>query len=386
MFNQDYSVCIINNNKKIVSITIERLLGEKIIIPGEQRIRDDDKVNQIIKYQDNYYKSGYNHFNFIGCINIHHCDEDGKNYLVDGQHRFKAMEKLHKIENYKKFNVQVEIVKVNNKYELVENYKIINKNTELPEFPEFTNKKLVENVCKYFFSTHPKIWTMKKKSIRPKLNKNHFQEAVAFLYIKLSESNVSIDDEEDLKKIIITKNEEMSRWTVEAYEKQIRKLKKLDVYIEECRKHNMYLGMYNFTNESYCYDWIKDIIKQKTGEIIKKEKKERKKSIPKTLRKQVWKTYNKEESSAFCWCCEVNKVDIWQWECGHVISEVHGGTLNIKNLRPICSSCNKSMGTQNMETFKKKHYDTNKKNVIEKKVIEKNVKKKKKKKSWSIFS
>jgi hypothetical protein len=55
-------------------------------------------------------------------------------------------------------------------------------------------------------------------------------------------------------------------------EGQIRKLKKLDVYIEECRKHNMYLGMYNFTNESYCYDWIKDIIKQKTGEIIKKEK------------------------------------------------------------------------------------------------------------------
>ena len=43
------------------------------------------------------------------------------------------------------------------------------------------------------FSTHPNIWSMKKKSIRPKLNKNQFQEAVAF-YIKLSETNVSIDD------------------------------------------------------------------------------------------------------------------------------------------------------------------------------------------------
>ena len=386
MFNQDYSDCIINNNKKIVSITIERLLGEKIFIPYEQRLRDDNKVNEIIKYQDNYYKSGKNHFNFIGCINIHYCEEDGRNYLVDGQHRFEAIKKLHKKEHYKNFNVQVEIVKVINKAELIENYLIINKNTELPEFPENTNKNFVENVCKYFFSTHPNIWTTKKKAIRPKLNKNQFQEAVAFLYVKLSESKVSIDDEEDLKKIIITKNDEMSRWSVEAYEKQIRKLKKLDIYLEECCKHNMYLGMYNFTNESYCYDWVKDIIKQKTGEIIKKEKNKRKKSIPKTLRKQVWKSYNKEESSALCFCCKLNKIDYMDpWECGHVISEYNGGSLNIDNLRPICSSCNKSMGTQNMNTYIKTYFDTNKKNVIEKKVIEKNVKKKKKK-SWSIFS
>ena len=149
MYNQDYSNYIINNNKKIVSINIKCLLGEKIIIPNEQRIRDDDKVSEIIKYQDHFYKSGQNHFNFLGCINIHCCDD--KNYLVDGQHRFKAMNKLYKEHNYKNFNVLVEIIKVNNKYELVENYKLINKNTELPEFPENTNKNLVENVCKYFF-------------------------------------------------------------------------------------------------------------------------------------------------------------------------------------------------------------------------------------------
>ena len=200
MYNQDYSNCIINNNKKIVSIKIKRLLGEKIIIPNEQRIRDDDKVGEIIKYQDHFYKNDKNHFNFLGCLNIHCCEEDGKNYLVDGQHRFKAMNKLYKEHKYKNFNVLVEIIKVNNKYELVENYKLINKNTELPEFPENTNKNLVENVCKYFFSTYPDTWTLKKKTIRPKLNKNQFQEAVAFLYVKLSESNVNIEDEEDLKR------------------------------------------------------------------------------------------------------------------------------------------------------------------------------------------
>ena len=37
MFNQDYNNCIENNNKKIVAISIERLLDEKIIIPNEHK-------------------------------------------------------------------------------------------------------------------------------------------------------------------------------------------------------------------------------------------------------------------------------------------------------------------------------------------------------------
>ena len=40
--------------------------------------------------------------------------------------------------------------------------------------------------------------------------------------------------------------------------------------------------------------------------------------------------------------------------------ESKGGSTNIENLRPICSKCNGSMATQNMEEFMKKYYPTNK--------------------------
>ena len=374
MYKHDFDYSININNRKIVKIHIKELLNQKIIIPNEQRIRDDDKVKEIIKYQDNYYKSGKNCFNFLGCINIHYCEEDGKNYLVDGQHRFKAMDILYKKNNYKNFYVFVEIIKVNNKAELIENYKIINKNTELPEFPDDVNKNLVDNVCKYFFSEYPNIWTLNKRNIRPKLNKNQFQEGVAFLYSKLHASNIKIEDVEDLKKIIITKNEEMSIWSEDSYAKQIRKLKKLNIYLNDCNKNNFYLGMYNFVNEEYCYDWVKDIIKQKTGELLKKEKKKRKKTIPKTLRKQVWKKINNDKTSAVCFCCKINKFDYMDsWECGHIVSEFNGGTTTIDNLRPVCSSCNKSMGTQNMDVFIEKYY-----NVTENKNV--------KKTGWFLFS
>ena len=40
-------------------------------------------------------------------------------------------------------------------------------------------------------------------------------------------------------------------------------------------------------------------------------------------------------------------------------AEHEGGTLEIKNLRPICKSCNSSMGTTNMFTYVKNNYPKN---------------------------
>lgn len=348
---------IVDNNKIITKLKIGDLLKEKILIPNEQRIRDDMKVNQIIDYQEKYYKNKHNHFNFIGTINIHCCKENGKNYLVDGQHRFKAMQNLFTKHHYSNFNVKVEIVIVENQTELKENYNLINKNTELPEFPEEANKNVVENVCRYFFTEYKSMWTLKKRQIRPYLNKNHFQEAVAYLYAKFSKKFACNMDEEDLKEIIIKKNIEMSSWTVEGYSKQIRKIKKWPEFLAICKENDFFIGMYNYTNEEYCYNWIRDIVEQYTGEKLKKEKKARKKRIPKKKRQEVWTANNGESLSVNCFCCNNQELNgMGAWECGHIISEANGGTLDTDNLKPICSGCNKSMGSKNMDDYMKEFY------------------------------
>ena len=186
------------------------------------------------------------------------------------------MKRLHTKYNYNVFNVKIELVEVNTREELVENYKLINKNTQLPELPENTNKNIVDNVCKYFFNEYKKMWSLKRRNIRPKLNKNQFQEGVAYIETQLK-SRGKVVDENYLKEIILDKNSKMSEWTVEGYNTQIRKIKHWDVYLETCKKNNMYLGMYNYINEDYCYDWVKKIIEDETGEKIKREKKNKKK-------------------------------------------------------------------------------------------------------------
>jgi hypothetical protein len=79
----------------------------------------------------------------------------------------------------------------------------------------------------------------------------------------------------------------------------------------------------------------------------------KKKSIPKSLRNNVWTKYIGDFFYGECYCCNI-QININTWECGHIISEKNGGNTVLTNLRPVCSQCNKSMGTENMFIFKKK--------------------------------
>jgi len=70
----------------------------------------------------------------------------------------------------------------------------------------------------------------------------------------------------------------------------------------------------------------------------------RKANIPKALREQVWIKYMNNRLHGKCvikWC--TNKMSAFDFHVGHDIPESKGGTLDITNLRPICSRCNLSM-------------------------------------------
>jgi hypothetical protein len=80
----------------------------------------------------------------------------------------------------------------------------------------------------------------------------------------------------------------------------------------------------------------------------------KKKSIPKKIKELVWNNHiGHDVASAMCTCCEKTPIKNTEFHCGHVLAEANGGTLDISNLRPICAGCNLSMGTQNMDDFKK---------------------------------
>ena len=122
------------------------------------------------------------------------------------------------------------------------------------------------------------------------------------------------------------------------------------------------------------YTVLKANVKKKYKEIEKQKKKHEKeetkklrKSIPKSLKILVWdKNIGKEKGIGECDVCK-SEIDSKNFECGHIISVKDGGETNIENLLPICSSCNKSMGTQHLNDFKAKYFQsTNKTETTQK--------------------
>ncbi len=79
-------------------------------------------------------------------------------------------------------------------------------------------------------------------------------------------------------------------------------------------------------------------------------------SIPQSIRKMVWGHYiGYKHGVAKCWCCNEKEISQFEFECGHVDAKSKGGPDTVTNLRPICGTCNRSMGNQNMFEFQKKH-------------------------------
>lgn len=82
----------------------------------------------------------------------------------------------------------------------------------------------------------------------------------------------------------------------------------------------------------------------------------KKKHIPLVVKRKVWdKWVGRSIGTTLCQCCKLSEISQMSFHCGHVLSEKNGGEICVDNLRPICQSCNSSIGTENMLIFIKKY-------------------------------
>lgn len=79
---------------------------------------------------------------------------------------------------------------------------------------------------------------------------------------------------------------------------------------------------------------------------------EKRPTIIKSLKENVWKKRNGENIEGKCYCCD-NKITFDAFECGHITAFAEGGETNVDNLEAICKKCNRSMGKLNLEEYKK---------------------------------
>jgi 5-methylcytosine-specific restriction endonuclease McrA len=151
-------------------------------------------------------------------------------------------------------------------------------------------------------------------------------------------------------------NMKLSKWNPEQYPDS----KTLNANIlGKCKETGMYLGLFSHVSDEYRYDWVKSLIQVEKGIVIRRPKNTapKKATIPKKIREDAWNTHvGMNKKSALCICCRTSEIDVFNFHAGHVKSEANGGVVNVDNIRPVCSSCNQSMGTQNMDEYVRTYF------------------------------
>ena len=75
------------------------------------------------------------------------------------------------------------------------------------------------------------------------------------------------------------------------------------------------------------------------------------KRIPKDIRIKVWIKHNGDTFVGSCFVCK-NKLHFKDCDIGHIIPSSKGGSsLDIDNLRPLCTSCNRGMGNMDLVEY-----------------------------------
>jgi hypothetical protein len=113
---------------------------------------------------------------------------------------------------------------------------------------------------------------------------------------------------------------------------------------------------------------FREIVKAKLDTPSKSVKdvidKRSRKTIPKKIRAQVWTNTFGSSTHGVCHCCNstINCLD--SWHAGHIVASANGGSDTAENLRPICVSCNLSMGSEHMDSFKTRCYPVDTSRVV----------------------
>lgn len=326
---------------------IEKIRGNSVtssdIIMEIQRNIDKDHLKELIEYQIEYKKK-YGEYNFCNPIIL--CKLNKKYMIVDGQHRFECINELLK-RNEKDFNIVISVIKIDKKEEYDEYFIAINKNKPVKIYKNIDDWKLaIKEIEKYLIDNYKPYIKNSENPITPHFNiekmKNYIDDHNIISRSRLNGEQF-INEIEKLNKFY-----EENASLLKKYIKDVDQIKEK---IKNKSEKPLYLMIYRN------FEWLEKIVYKVNNEIEYNEMEHPPSNvrvkIPKKLRKDLWNKYYKNSMIGKCYVCET-KLEYDTFECGHVIPVFFGGNNEINNMRPVCGSCNKDMGIENLEKYKER--------------------------------
>lgn len=358
-----------HQRSKMVIEKIENLIN-KFETPDLQRLLDESHIQEMVNDQIIEYTK-YASFSLLQSYTIAYNKNDKIGYLLDGQHRLVVYSRLKDLGYNIDINIPLIIYNVDSYEEVEEYFNKINKNSPIKPIGNIV--QFDRDLAQLLLNTFTRVYIHESEGPGGK-NIPHISYNSLLLNIKnrnlkdkLEPINKSI---KDVFNLIIDINNHMDSISNFAFDNEnIKCFYKYKRYFDKCKeKANKAKCNVCYLSIMRNFEWldiaINALINNDTlslndichffNNISKKEKK--REEITTELRRQTWYKINNDNNNGICYTCN-KSLEYKDMHCGHIKAHVEGGKTILDNLMPVCEKCNKEMGTQNLEEYKK--YNSN---------------------------
>ena len=320
-------------------------------LPNIQRELDNNHIDDLYeKFIMEHRQLGY--FNF-GLFDL--CYYDNTLYLLNGQHRYAVLQRVQL--KYPNISVQVKIKQTNTEEEMNHYFRIVNDSKQSIIVKNSNHQVILNSFRRHLTQNYQDFLVKSKKPHKPNINLDNLMEKIDEINLierlNITEPNTLITMVEKINNYYRSIQYEDCIW-------KAWKIPDVTTLLEKTRNRSLmkplFLGIYPQ------FEWLERIIKHQTEGIAYecmphywKTYKTRK--ISQKRRSQVWRKHNQGMDGS-CFVCSQN-INYENFECGHVTAVFWGGNSLPTNLEPICGSCNKDMGVENLYEYKNREYGSN---------------------------
>lgn len=348
------------NGQRLMIIPFSELKNWRVQIPEWQRFLDYDRVEELFYCIRQQMKDPVQ-------TTIVLAELQDRFYLIDGQHRYMAYEKLY-LQYRRDINVIVNIVPVESEKEIFEVCRTIN-NSRPFELPDDPNTFLVaKNITEILHHKYYPYFVSSANPRRPNVNADRFSQCLAKLLLRGSSAKDGAADPSQIYEKLEDLNSKYEFAFRDpgsaAYHDHLAHFmcpgdttQKIAKFIKVIQKkavtHKFFLGL--FKN----YDWAlglsggeggsKPSIKNTPdpGAVARLRT-----AFSKSDRRLIWNAkQGKHRISGNCSAC-ARILDVDTFQVGHIRAVANGGNNDMDNLDILCVHCNLKMGTQNLMEYK----------------------------------
>jgi 5-methylcytosine-specific restriction endonuclease McrA len=281
-------------------------------------------------------------------------------FLVNGQHRYAALLKLGQ-EGYRELLLHIRIKTVLSQTQLNEYFCAVNGSKQALICHNTDEQLVINGFKKHMVGTYGATYfPASKRPHKPNMNLDkvveHMMQIQLLEQLKCTRAKELCRAVDELNNFYCSKMYDIAWWGNDCLiKKDAQKWK--DRAQQKNIQTPLFLGIYPD------YEWMDRLITHVTQGVAYDSMPHfwktvhcRKKPSAR-LREDVWKKRNGKRAftDGKCYVCQ-EPLTFGNMQCGHIISYYHGGTGTLSNLEPLCASCNRDMGTENLARYRQRKH------------------------------